>query len=158
MSRLAAPASGRRRPAPGQPGGLRTSRAGRGAGADRARGSRGGRRGLSAGIGARRPGDPETRRPGEAAEHGTTATGRAATDRAASGQAVSDSAVPFRGGAHGGSRRPAASPARHERPLLKTRGRRSGEPRRTALVYVRDGDDFVLTVPTGAVRGTPRGT
>jgi deazaflavin-dependent oxidoreductase (nitroreductase family) len=41
----------------------------------------------------------------------------------------------------------------HDSLLLVTRGRRSGRPRRTALFYWRDGDEYVVVVSNG---GEPR--
>jgi deazaflavin-dependent oxidoreductase (nitroreductase family) len=37
--------------------------------------------------------------------------------------------------------------------ILTTRGRRSGEPRRNALIYGRDGDDYLVVASMG---GAPR--
>ncbi|WP_068922627.1 nitroreductase family deazaflavin-dependent oxidoreductase [Planobispora rosea] len=39
--------------------------------------------------------------------------------------------------------------------LLTTRGRRSGRLRRTALVYVRDGDRYVVTASNRGAAGNP---
>jgi deazaflavin-dependent oxidoreductase (nitroreductase family) len=41
----------------------------------------------------------------------------------------------------------------HDSLLLVTRGRRTGRPRRTALFYWRDGDDYLVVVSNG---GRPR--
>lgn len=39
--------------------------------------------------------------------------------------------------------------------LLTTRGRRSGEPRRTALIYQPDGDRHVIVASNGGSKGHP---
>jgi deazaflavin-dependent oxidoreductase (nitroreductase family) len=39
--------------------------------------------------------------------------------------------------------------------VIETKGRRSGEPRRTTIMYVRDGDHFVVTPANGGVDRTP---
>ena len=42
--------------------------------------------------------------------------------------------------------------------LLTTRGKRSGKRRRTALIYGRDGDCYVVVGSVGGRRSTRRGT
>ena len=39
--------------------------------------------------------------------------------------------------------------------LLTTKGRRSGEPRRTALIYQPDGDRYVVVASNGGSKGHP---
>ena len=42
--------------------------------------------------------------------------------------------------------------------ILTTTGRHSGQPRPHALIYGRDGDDYLVSPPKAERRSTPRGT